>query len=117
MLSKPNVRCSVYKQDGYDVYGAYKYSVVPKETMCNVIKFMENTDRGIVRVDSGATRGNSRELKSETTLLFHPKDAIAQGDKVHILGQILQVHVVHPRFSTNGRHDHDEVRLMIWQSE
>lgn len=114
MNVKPNIPCKVSKQSGYDKYGATLFGSA-KNTKCLVVKLSAITDREIVRVDAGASRGNGKELKAEAVLLFDATVNIAQGDKVELLNFILQVVSVTPRFSTQGRHDHDEVELMIWQ--
>lgn len=116
MNVKPNVSCVVSASNGHDVYGATTFSV-GKPAKCLVVKFISKTDREIVRVDAGASRGNGKELKADVVLLFDFKTKIAQGDKVEMLGSVLQVANVHPRFSNQGKVDHNEVELMIWQSE
>lgn len=115
-MIKPNVSCSVFAKNGYDAYGAAKYAL-SVSAKCLVIKFINKTDREIVRVDSGASRGSGKEDKAEVKLLFLPNISIRQGDKVEIIGEYLQVLNIHPRFTTKGIHDHNEVDLSIWQSE
>lgn len=115
-MIKPNVLCKVFVRTGYDAYGAAKYSA-GTSAKCLVIKFINKTDREIVRVDSGASRGSGKEEKAQVTLLFLPATKINAGDKVEMLGEFLQVLNTNVRFNTAGRHDHNEVDLSIWQSE
>lgn len=116
-MIKPNVPSKVFKRTGFDRHGAAKYSSVAKNEKCLVVSFINKTDRSIVRVDAGASRGSGKEDKIKATLLFATTAAITQGDKVEMLGEFLHVDNVHPRFSVKGVHDHNQVDLSIWQSE
>lgn len=116
-MIKPNVPCKVFQRAGFDRHGAAKYSSVAKNEKCLVVSFINKTDRSIVRVDAGASRGSGKEDKIKATLLFAKTTIITQGDKVEMLGEFLHVDNVHPRFSVRGVHDHNQVDLSIWQSE
>lgn len=116
-MIKPNVLCKVYQRSGFDRYGAAKYNSSSKGEKCLVVSFVNVTDREIVRVDAGASRGSGKEDKIKATLLFAKTTVINQGDKVEIFNEFLQVENVHPRFTVQGKHDHNEIELSIWQSE
>ena len=115
MIVKPNIPCTLYASTGYDMYGAPQYSS-GTPLKCLIVKLITISDREIVRVDAGASRGNGRERKEEAVLLFDSKVVLNQGDRVKVVNLDLQVKNIHPRFSIQGKHDHNEVELMIWQS-
>lgn len=112
----PNVACTITRMTGlFNDYGEAKpepYKVV--ETMCGLVKLLEQTEKSSVRADSSASRGFADEITTDARLLFLPTEDILVGDKVTVATIELRVTGKFPRFDVMGRHDHFQVDCMRW---
>lgn len=114
MLLRPNVFCTIVRQDGgYDLYG----QPLPGETIqtrCAVVKLIATVQKSSVRADSSASRGNAREIVADARLLFSPPIVPNIGDRVIVAGVDLRAVSVFPRFDVVGRLHHYQVDLNVW---
>lgn len=113
MRLRATVPCSITKTVGYDVYGKEQLgdSYTAK---CAVVKLTQVSEATSVRTDSSASRGAGREIIADARLLFPKTTDVGIDDKVEVMGVELKVLSVFPRTTIGGKHDHNQVDLMVW---
>ena len=112
-MIRPNIRCTVSKDNGFNVHGQAQYGE-PINAKCSVVRYKAINQKTSVRTDSSASRGRADEDVYDAVLLFSPKTNINKNDVVEIFGEKLKVNNVERRFSALGVLDHLEVSLNRW---
>jgi hypothetical protein len=114
MIFKPNTKCVLYENLGFNTFGEPKFSS-PKEIGISIVRLITADMKTSVRTDSSATRGNAEEETSpKAKFLFSRKIRPNKGDKVEIHGITLRIISVEPRIDVLGTLDHYESDLEAW---
>lgn len=112
MRMRPRIPCTVTPTIGFDVHGKEQLGN-SVEAKCTIISLSLKTGPTSVRTDSSASRGSASERTSEARLLFAP-GIVSIDSKIDVSGRSLRVIAIDPRHVMGGKHDHDEVDLVIW---
>lgn len=108
----PNIKCKVYKCNGYNQYGEEKFAK-PFLSMCAIVKLKAQDEKTTVRSDVGASKSHAIEENADAKILFRPNVNISKGDKIEILGFTIRITANHPRLNIYGKLDHIEYDGMM----
>jgi hypothetical protein len=109
----PTLPIEIWLQTGNDVFAQPLFEQQPGERVCPV-RLSFKTDTTTVRTDSAGSKGHAREPVSQVVILAVPKTRIRMESKLVIMGRPCRVIEIHPRFTVNGVHDHDEIHCSAW---
>jgi hypothetical protein len=114
MLFIPNLKCTVTKHAGLDIYGQPKVGIIYREK-CAIVKLITTTDVTPIRADASASRGSARERLADAELLFLATTKADVDDFVAVAGVNLRVIGKFPRYSISGNLDHYQITCDIWE--
>lgn len=115
-MFRPNQTCTIVVASGRtDVYGQPLAATRYKER-CAVVKLITTNTKSAVRADSSASRGNAKELVTDSLILLEKSTKANQDDLIEIAGMTLRILSKHPRWSVTGELDHYEITASIWST-
>ncbi|CAB4122123.1 hypothetical protein UFOVP26_83 [uncultured Caudovirales phage] len=114
MLFIPNLRCTVTKHSGLDIYGQPKVGITYKEK-CAIVKLITTTAPTPIRADASASRGSAREQVADAELLFVATTKVDIDDFIVVAGVNLRAIGKFPRYSLSGNLDHYQILCNIWE--
>jgi hypothetical protein len=113
-MFRPNQVCTIVVASGRtDVYGQPLAATRITER-CAVVRLVVTNQPSSVRADSSASRGNAKELVSDSLILLAKTTAANIDDLIDIGGFKFRILSKHPRFAINGNLDHYEITASIW---
>lgn len=113
-MFRPNQNCTISVSSGRtDVYGQPIASTKVRER-CAVVRLITTNMKSAVRADSSASRGNAKELVSDSLILLTATTAANIDDLIEVSGSIFRILSMHPRYSVGGVLDHYEITASIW---
>lgn len=113
-MFRPNQVCYVRVASGRtDVYGQPLAATRVRE-QCAVVRLITTNQPSSVRADSSASRGNAKELVSDSLILMTKTTAANIDDLIDIGGATLRILSKHPRYTVGGELDHFEVTASVW---
>lgn len=113
-MFRPNQTCIIRVASGRtDVYGQPLAANRVSE-QCAVVRLVTTNQKSAVRADSSASRGNAKELVSDSIILLTKTTAADIDDLIDIAGMTFRVLSKHPRFSVGGALDHYEITASVW---
>lgn len=110
----PNATCVIRRSANYDKYGQPIQG--PRETIrCALVRYDLKTADSTVRADSGATRGNIKEIISTGRVLLDKTVNPNRGDLLILSFEgrsiVFKIKEVEPRINVLGVLDHWEVDI------
>lgn len=112
-MYRPNQSCTIRLNTEYSLFGT-PIEGRRKREKCAIVRLLIANEKSSVRADSSASRGNARELQSDSLFLFGPQTAVEIDSVVELLGDSFRVTSKQPRFDMRGRLDHFEVGCSYW---
>ena len=113
-MFRANLHCRIQLASGKnDVHGQpIPGRFVPER--CAIVKLVVINEKSSVRADSSASRGNARELESESTILLPAATQARIDDIIIVSGFQLRIMAMQPRYDVTGRLDHFETNAAMW---
>lgn len=112
-MFRPNQVCAIQVTSGNtDVYGQPLATTRVRE-QCAVVRLVTTNQPSSVRADSSASRGNAKELVSDSLILLAKTTVANIDDLIDIGGMTLRITSKHPRFNIAGSLDHFEITATI----
>lgn len=113
-MFRPNQVCYIRVASGRtDIYGQPLAAFKVRE-QCAVVRLITTNQPSSVRADSSASRGNAKELVSDSLILLGKATVANIDDLIDIGGSTLRIISKHPRFALNGSLDHYEITASVW---
>jgi hypothetical protein len=113
-MFRPNKTCYVTVASGRtDVYGQPLAATKVRE-QCAVVRLLTTNMKSAVRADSSASRGNAKELVSDSLILLAATTVAGIDDLIEVSGAKLRILSKHPRYSVGGTLDHYEITASVW---
>jgi hypothetical protein len=113
-MFRPNQVCYVTVASGRtDVYGQPLAATKVRE-QCAVVRLLTTNMKSAVRADSSASRGNAKELVTDSLILLAATTAADIDDLIEVGGVKLRILSKHPRYSVGGALDHYEITASVW---
>jgi hypothetical protein len=113
-MFRPNQTCIITVASGRtDVYGQPLAATKVRE-QCAVVRLATTNQKSAVRADSSASRGNAKEIVTDSLILLTARTVANIDDLIDIGGVTLRILSKHPRFSVAGALDHYEITASVW---
>lgn len=108
MLIRPNLTVSLYRKNGFDIYGKPLVSS-PVSVQVAYVTRHHKIQKSETNAALASTRSNSEGFVGEAVLLFPFDQTVAFGDEIVIGSDRYEVSGVRPRLNVRGELDHYEV--------
>lgn len=111
-MFRPNQNCTIIAKTGSDVYGQPITSVKSRER-CAVVRLVNTNQASSVRADTSATRGNAKEVVTDSLILLAKTTQAAFDDLIQVAGMTLRIVSMRPQFNVRGELDHYEATAQL----
>ena len=113
-MFRPNTTCTISSANGQtDVYGSPLVSVTLIEG-CSIAKMVIDEKRSSLRADTSASRGNAREIESNTVILLTKSTQAQIDDYIAVAGNQFRIMSMSPKHDIIGNLDHYEASCEYW---
>ena len=116
-MFRPNQSCVINSASGQtDVHGM-PISGVSKKEQCAIVKLILESEKTAPRANNSDTRGNAREMETNTVLLLAKNTVAKIDDTIDVLGSNFRIMSMFPRCDILGALDHYEITCSYWAGQ